>query len=200
MEIDYVAASQGTGVEIICMKQSQLIEFNQKFNLDGLFEAAPPLPGITKMYCMFPRDSKTVLRKYSSEMAMSEMTCMSSSKTEVSCNDDVGVAFDCIDFPDKLSDLAAGNFLVAPYEGRWYIGIYEGVVKRKSQKIELKFLAPPLPNSSFQWPSSADRGEYPVEDILCRLKEEPSVKEEGRHLIFIISDRQLKEIEFLCFD
>lgn len=127
------------------------------------------------MICMVPEDDKTVLRKYSYELAYmhgsnveDEVTCNDDASSDCTdaCIDDCTDIFLCIDFPDKLSDLAIGNYLVAPYGGLYYVGVFQGIVERESSKIKLKFLTPPIPNSTFQWPTSTDRGEYPIEDIV----------------------------------
>ena len=64
---DYAAASQGTGVRIISMKQRHLEDFNDQHNLRALFENAPPLAGISKAHCLIPDDDDhtTRLQKYS---------------------------------------------------------------------------------------------------------------------------------------
>ena len=93
-----------------------------------------------------------------------------------------------------------GDFVVVPYDGAWYLAVVDGTASTDDgvEMVHVNCLAPGGPSSEFWWPESIDKGEYPPDEMICRLLQPPMPDDSRRKLRFSISDEILTEISFVA--
>ena len=89
-----------------------------------------------------------------------------------------------------------GDFLVVPYEGAWYLAVVDGMISDDDgdEIVHVNCLAPAGPSNKFWWPERLDKGEYPPNEIICKLLQAPVPDCTRRQLRFNITNEIVAEI------
>ena len=68
-----------------------------------------------------------------------------------------------------------GDFVVVLYDRAGYLAVVDGIASDddRVEIVHVNCLAPAGPSSEFWWPERLDKGEYPSNEMICRLLQPP---------------------------
>ena len=121
--------------------------------LSERFSRAKTIPGTRSFHQFIPPSSRGIARKRISE------------------NIDYSLKFESEQVQQvlSLSMVSIGRFMLCTYDGHKWVGI-ASQVGTAHKDIEIKFLHPPCPTTSYTWPRREDIYWVPITNTLCLLQ------------------------------
>lgn len=160
----------------VMIRKEELMEARQE--LEGRFTKAKTVPGTRSFHHFEPNSEDSVATKrISFDANFCSIFSFSADSNLV-----------------KMSDVGLHNYIACIYDDLWYFALV--LSKDESEgDIQVKFMHPHGPASSFHWPTKEDMCWIPLSNVICCVNT-PVTKASGR--VYYFTERDNSAIDLQC--